>query len=118
MVAEGGVRSQRKERCGPPCVAVYAAVTDGENAAVNDEKPALCDAVADGTAPESQFDQLRPGNVTRLQARELGDRDVERTRSTLGPYVGPEVDRVGHAVTLAAKSCRVCDGVCQRCCGR
>jgi hypothetical protein len=79
-------------------------VADGVDAAVHSVKAPLLDAMADRATPEPEGEQLPARDDSVLATGKRRDLRVERTRSTLCPYVGLNVECMGHAPIVPKRS--------------
>ena len=71
-------------------------MTDRVHPAVQDVKPARLQSMTDGAAADAQRSELYPGHDPMLALRERSDVPVQPTPPTFGPYIGPNVELVGH----------------------
>ena len=92
-------------------------VADRVDAAVDGVQSTVADAVADRVPPETQSEQLGPGNDAVLALRERRDRFVDTTRSTLCVAMALNVERVSHGAMLTRqvrrRNRRIAPEVCQ-----
>jgi hypothetical protein len=97
-------RSVHRQHGGEPdAVAAEERVADGVHAAVHCVQPPGLEAVADGPTTEAEVDELAAGDDAVLGRGEGRDRAVHRTRPTLCPDDGPNVDFARHGAIVAGE---------------
>jgi hypothetical protein len=81
-------------------------VADGVHAPVHDVQAPSAKPQIDRVVAEAERPELTPRDDAVLTAGQRGQGGIQATRSTFTANMAVNVERVGHGIRLAGKSCR------------